>query len=295
MTVATRAKDSQGNYYADQRGLGMKTTQIIRRPIAVEIKGGFLYVPSQVIQHFPAQGQKVSVAIDGQARQLTYNSEHHRIFGLTAWYKSHKASVGDEVTLGITGKDTFALQFHPKATPALQAPAKAAAKLLDLSGLSTQAKGDIVEDRIKELLLLHGQGLLHVFKPVTDTEGVDLIVTKAGEFHPLFLQVKGRYTLHQGRSMIVTVNAKTFNPHQAYYVVAAFFDPAALEIRDAILLIPSDVFKREAILVKKLERYQLVAPLERDSRSKWAKYLVTKSEFANKLIEHFEAMNRFIR
>lgn len=237
----------------------------------------------------------MTVIINAQPRQLTYNAEHRRIFGLTTWYKSRKAAVGDEVTLTVTGTNTFSLQFCPKALSNKLAPAKAAAKLVDLSGLSSQAKGDIVEDRIKELLLLHGQGLLHVFKPVTDTEGVDLIVTKAGEFHPLFLQVKGRYTLHQGRSIVITVNAKTFTPHQAYYVVAAYFDPATLELRDDILLIPSEAFKREAVYVKTFDRYQIVSPLERDSRSKWAKHLVAKDELANRLIEHFEAMNRYYR
>lgn len=273
----------------------MKNMQIVRRLIGVEIKLGFLYVPSHALQYFPAQGQKITVTIEGVPRELTYNADHRRIFGLTSWYKSHKAFPDDEVVLEVSGKLTFALQFRSQSAAVTQVPTKAAQELVDLSGLSSQAKGDIVEDRIKELLLLHGQGLLSVFRPVTDTEGVDLIVTKAGEFHPIFLQVKGRYTLHKGRSIIVTVNAKTFTPHQAYYIVVAYFNPAKLEIHDDILLIPSAVFRKEAVMVKKYERYQIVSPLERTSRSKWTKYLVTKSEFANKLVEHFEAMNRFYR
>ena len=270
-------------------------TQITRQLIGVEIKLGFLYVPSRAVPQLPAQGQKVAVSMAGQARQLTYNAEHRRIFGLTSWYKSHKASVGDEVVLIVTGPNAYALKFRAKSSSAPEAPEKAAHKLIDLSGLSSQAKGDIVEDRVKELLVLYGQGLLHVFKPVTDTEGVDLIVTKAGEFHPIFLQVKSRYVLNQGRSIVITVNAKTFKPHQAYYVVAAYFDPATLAIRDDIFLIPSEEFKREAVPVKKYDRLQIVAPLGRESRSKWTKYLVSKSELANRLIEHFEAMNRFYR
>lgn len=273
----------------------MSNRPIVRKLIGVEIRLGFLYIPSRGVQTFPLHGQKVSVTIDGQSRQLTYNAEHRRIFGLTSWYKSNKASVGDEVMLQVTGRNTYSLQFLVKSVPARAAPEKAAQKLIDLSGLSSQAKGDIVEDRVKELLVLYGQGLLHVFKPVTDTEGVDLIVTKAGEFHPIFLQVKSRYTLNQGRSMVITVNAKTFKPHQAYYVVAAYFDPAALEIREDIFLIPSEVFKQEAVPVTKYDRLQIVAPLGRESRSKWTKYLVAKSELANRLIEHFEAINRFYR
>ena len=269
--------------------------KIARQLIGVEIKLGFLAVPSRAVPYFPTQGQKVTVTLDGQTREMTYNAEHRRIFGLTSWYKSHKAAVGDEVVIRVTGPKSYALQFRAKASSSQKAPEKAAQKLIDLSGLSSQAKGDIVEDRVKELLVLHGQGLLHVFKPVTDTEGVDLIVTKAGEFHPIFLQVKSRFVLNQGRSIVITVNAKTFTPHQAYYVVAAYFDPSALEIRDDVFLIPSEVFKREAVPVKTYDRLQIVAPLGRECRSKWTQYLVAKSELANRLIEHFEAMNRFYR
>jgi hypothetical protein len=273
----------------------MKTVQIARKLIGVEVKGGFLYVPSHGVAYFPSHGQKITVATEGVSRQLTYNAEHRRIFGLTSWYKSHHSSAGDEVVLNVSGKHTFTLQYGDKSALLAQAPDATAHGLVDLSGLSSQAKGDIVEDRVKELLLLHGQGLLSVFKPVTDTEGIDLIVTKAGEFHPIFLQVKGRYTLHQKRSIIVTVNAKTFTPHQAFYVVAAYFDPVKLEIHDDLLMIPSQDFKDGAAKVKKYDRYQIVSPLGRNSHSKWTKYLVSKSQLANKLIEHFEAMNRFYR
>jgi len=273
----------------------MKKVQIVRRLIGVEVKLGFLYVPSGGLQYFPSRGQKIGVTIEGVSRKLTYNADHRRIFGLTSWYKSRRASPGDEVAINVLARNRFSVEFRSKTSDAGEPPNRAAEELVDLSGLSSQAKGNIVEDRIKDLLLLYGQGLLSVFKPVTDTEGIDLIVTKAGEFHPLFLQVKGRYTLHQGRSIIITVNAKTFTPHQAYYIVAAFFDPSKLEIADDILLIPSDVFGREAVKVKRLDRYQIVSPLGRDSRSKWTKYLVPKNEFAGKLIEHFEAMNRYYR
>ena len=273
---------------------GMSNTRVARRLIRVEIKRGFLYVPSHAVQYFPRKGQKVAVTIDDEHRELTYNADHRRVFGLTSWYKVHKASVGDEVVLSVSGKNSFALQFRGKVSTPTRTD-KTVTRAIDLSGLSSQAKGDIVEDRIKELLMLHGEGLLHVFKPVTDTEGVDLIVTKAGEFHPIFLQVKGRYTLHGGRSMIVTVNKKTFTPHQAYYIVAAYFDPDTLQLADSILLIPSRDLEPNAVLVKKYDRYQLAAPLDRHARSRWAKYLVSKRELASRLLEHFEAMNCYYR
>jgi hypothetical protein len=168
--------------------------------------------------------------------------------------------------------------------------------ILDLSGLSSQAKGDIVEDRIKELVLLHGQGLLNVYKPVSDTEGIDLIIVRNGQFHPIFIQVKGRYGLHQGRSLILRVKKKTFTPHANYYVVGAFFDPKTLELADDIVLIPSKNMVEEAGTVKSNgEWYNIVASLKDNSKDKWSHYKIKKEELATKLIEKFEEMHRYIK
>ena len=273
----------------------MKRTTISRRLIEVEIRLGFLHIPSAGVQYFPAEKSKISVDVDGTAKKLTYNADHRRIFGLTAWFKRHKAEPKDEVAISILSDGKYSLSFASKAEKAKAEPEKEAEELLDLSGLSSQAKGDIVEDRIKELIVLHGQGLLSVFKPVTDTEGIDLVVTTKGQFHPIFLQVKGRYTLHQNRSVIMSVNAKTFRPHPSFFVVGAYFNPAKLEIHDDLFLIPSTVFAKEASRAKKYDRYQVVAPLNPDSKSKWTRYLVPKGELANRLLERFEEMNKYFK
>ena len=273
----------------------MKKTTILRRLIKVEIRLGFLYVPSAGVQYFPAVNGKISAEVDGVAKKLTYNAEHRRIFGLTDWYKNHKAIPKDEVVISVLSESEYSLSFASKAEKAVTAPEKEAEELLDLSGLSSQAKGDVVEDRIKELLVLHGQGLLSVFKPVTDTEGIDLIVTTTGQFHPIFLQVKGRYTLHQNRSIILSVNAKTFRPHPSFFVVGAYFNPAKLEIHEQIFLIPSAVFANEGVRVKKFDRYQIAAPVNPKSKSKWTKYLIPKGELANRLLDQFGEMNKFFK
>ena len=272
----------------------MKKNTISRKLIEVEIHLGFLYVPSGGVQHFPADNGKVSVEIDGATKKLTYNADHRRIFGLMAWYKKHKVAPKDEVTIHVRSEGKYALSLESKAIQAKAEPEKEAEELLDLSGISSQAKGDIVEDRVKELLVLHGQGLLSVFKPVTDTEGIDLVVTTTGQFHPIFLQIKGRYTLHQKRTMILTVNAKTFRPHPAFFVVAAYFNPAKLEVHDDVLLIPSAVFAAESSKTKN-DKYQISAPLNRDSKSKWTQWLVPKGELANRLLAQFEEMRKYIR
>ena len=81
------------------------------------------------------------------------------------------------------------------------------------------SKGNIVEDRIKELIILYGQGLLNVYKPVVDNRGIDLIVIREGVFMPIFLQVKSRFNAAEKETLLIDVNDKTFNPHHSFYIV----------------------------------------------------------------------------
>ena len=273
-----------------------------RKLIEVEIKLGFLNIPSRGTELMPEEKAKVDMFLDDsdEAQSLSYNPNYKRIFGLTAWYKKHKAKPKDEIILRLIKENppTYRLKFE-KAEPLVdqRAREKEAKELIDLSGLSSTSKGDIVEDRVKELILLYGQGLLNVYKPVSDTEGIDLIVVKSGIFQPIFLQVKSRFNLQKNRAIIADISLKTFNPHHSYYVVIAYFNPSTLEIDDYILLIPTEEVRGNAVIVntKYGQRYRVTTRLNPESKSKWAKYLVKKSELADKLIEKFEEMSKYIK
>lgn len=273
-----------------------------RKLIEVEIRLGFLSVPSKGAELMPEEKTKVDIFLDDsdKAQSLSYNPDYKRIFGLTAWYKKHKAKPKDEISLIMIKESppTYRLKFE-KAEPIedQRALEKEAKELIDLSGLSSTSKGDIVEDRVKELILLYGQGLLNVYKPVSDTEGIDLIVVKSGIFQPIFLQVKGRFNLQRNRAIIADISLKTFNPHHSYFVVIAYFNPSTLEINDHILLIPTEKVKENAVIVNTRygQRYRVTTRLNPESKSKWAGFLVKKSELADKLIEKFEEMSRYIK
>jgi len=266
--------------------------RIIRKLIEVEIRLGFLHIPASGIELLPENNSKIQVSIDNQPYELTYNSDHKRIFGLTKWYRSHAVKIGDEIAIEKVGSK-YNLFF--KGLEA-EAPLKKAETLIDISGLSTQAKGNIVEDRIKELIVLQGQGLLSVYKPVSDTQGVDLIVTKSGMFQPIFLQIKGRFNVQRTGYFLMDIRKKTFSPHHSYFVIGAYFNPAKMEIHDYLLLIPSEeVAKAPIVRPRSGERFRIVNHLSAESEGRWAPYLVKKSELANKLIEKFEEMGKYIK
>jgi len=273
-----------------------------RKLIEVEIRLGFLSVPSKGTDIMPEERKKVDVFLDDEdkALLLSYNPDHKRLFGLTSWYRKHKAKPKDEVILNLIKEEppTYRLTFKKaEVSEDLRAKEKEAKKLIGLSGLSSTSKGDIVEDRINELILLYGQGLLSVYKPVSDTEGIDLIVVKSGIFQPIFLQAKGRFNLQRNRAIIADISLKTFNPHHSYYVVIVYFNPSTLEVDDYILLIPTEKIKENAVIVntKYGQRYRVTTQLKPESKSRWAQYLIRKSDLANKLLEKFEEMAKYIR
>jgi len=249
------------------------TNKIIRKLIEIEIRLGFMYIPYQSIELMPDDSAKIKAVLDGNNQNLTYNSLYRRIFGLTKWYKENDLKPGQEIII-VKENNTYKFELPKPGVKKVEIESK---DIIDISGLSSTSKGDIVEDRIKDLILLQGQGLLSVYKPVTDTEGIDLIIVKNGMFQPIFLQVKSRYNL-QGNSFITNINKKTFNSHHSYYIVCAYFDLVSMELSNNLLLIPSNCVEDKAILLnhKKRPLYRIVASLNSESKGKWSEYLISK-------------------
>jgi len=269
------------------------TNKILRKLIGVEIKLGFIYIPSRGLELMPNNSAKINAILDDDNQILTYNSIYRRIFGLTKWYKKHDLKPGQEV---IITKEKNIYKFELRKEKETKKAKVKSEDLIDISGLSSVSKGNIVEDRIKELILLQGQGLLSVYKPVTDTEGIDLIIVKNGMFQPIFLQVKSRFNL-QRKNFITNINKKTFNSHHSYYIIGAYFDLKNMELFNNLLLIPSSDVEKKAITLTPNNRpiYRIVSSLGLESKSKWSEYLISKNVLADKLIEKFEEMSKYIK
>jgi len=243
----------------------------------------------------PSEKARIKVSLNGKISELSYNPEYRRIFGLTKFYKENGIKEKTEVTLSKKTDGTYELK--PLIVASKSAEEEMEEDIPDLRHLSSQAKGNIIEDRIKEILLLHGEGLLSIYKPVSDTEGIDLIVVKSGQFHPIFLQIKGRFTLHKESQLILSIKVKTFNPHQNYYVVGAYYNRKTLEIDDNILLIPSEKIAENAVRVKSGngEQYRVVTSLKNESKGKWTKYLIKKADLSDELLKQFLEIEKYYK
>jgi hypothetical protein len=115
-------------------------------------------------------------------------------------------------------------------------------------------------------------------------------------FQPIFLQIKGRFNVQKRGYFLMDINKKTFNVHHSCFVVGAYFNPQEMEINNQVLLIPSDkIAKAPTVSSNTGERYRVSNYLNVSSKGRWAPYLTKKSELANKLIEKFEEIEKYIK
>lgn len=272
----------------------------IRKIIAKEIELGFLRVPVSLKQYFPKSSDKVNCIIDGRSKELTYNPKYGRLFGLVNYFRKNESTPNDIVEFEIRENNKVVLTYKKikdKEKEISSIEIEEAEDIINVSELPSQTKGNIVEQRIAELILLYGQGLLNVYKPISDIEGIDLIVVKKGVFQPIFIQVKGRYNLRNGNIQI-GVKYNNFNAHHTFFVVAAYFDPKDIDISDYLIFIPSEDFKNKANVVNKGKdkaMYVLNSRLTKEYDGRFSDFVIKKENLVNKIFEKFKEMERYIK
>jgi hypothetical protein len=276
--------------------------QYKRQIIEVEKRLGFMYVPAQGQEYMPKENTKFNVLLKGEAKPklLSYNADHKRLFGLTAWYKANKIDAGSVLNIELDTrlmKVNVASSEVPIVIDDEDDEDEKGYSGVDISGLSSTAKGNIIEDRIKELIILYGQGILNVYKPVIDNGGIDLIVLKNGVFQPIYIQVKSRFNVNEKEQMVLTVSGNTFKPHHSFYVLGVSFNPQSLEVDDKLLFMPSHDVDELGIRIKhkNKENIRVVASYKDQSKSQWSKYLIRKSELVDKLLEKFYEIEKYIK
>lgn len=268
-----------------------------RQLIGVEIKLGFLYVPAQARDLLPNENEKVQVLLEGETKvkAKSYNADYNRIFGLTPFFKKHQLDKGDLLSVQVSEnliKVELAQSFIIEDREETEQE-----DVIDFSGLSSQAKGNIAEDRVKEIILLNSQGLLNVYRPVIDTRGIDMIVLKEGVFLPIYIQVKSRFQVKKKDQLILTIAKNTFKQHHANYLVGISYEPDTAEIGEDILFMPSKKVIEMATTVKSngKEYYRINVTYSKAKSGKYKKYFMSKQDFVESLLEKFEAMSEMIK
>lgn len=268
-----------------------------KRIIAIEIELGFLNVPTKLRKFFPKEKGKVNFIINNFKKKLSYNPTHGRITGLTEFYRKTKAVPTDIIEFEII-ENKISLNFKKLSEDEkrdVSITEEEAKEIIDAGKLSSVVKGNIVEQRIAELILLYGQGQLNVYKPIADIEGVDLIVVKNGIFQPIFIQVKGRYNLRNNQIQ-VGVRERNFVAHHSFFVVAAYFNPKKVDLDDYLVFVSSENFKEKASVINRdsdRAKYILTCPLNQKYNGRFSDYIIKKENLVNKIFEKFVEMKKY--
>jgi hypothetical protein len=267
-----------------------------RKLIGKEVELGFLYVPAEARAELPNENAELNVLLPNAktTEKHSYNSDYNRIFGLTSFYRDNNLAAGSIIEVEVS-QEQVKIKLNNIEAVLENDEEEDDENFIDMSGLSSQMKGNIGEDWAKEIILLYSQGLLNVYKPVIDDRGIDLIVLKEKLYTPIYLQVKTRFNVHKRNRLILTINGNTFKPHHSYYIVAFSFDQSKMKMSDKILLIPSQEVENLGVKLADGNWRITVSMAGGKTTGKYKDYLVSKEAFVNTLLERIETISSIIK
>lgn len=152
--------------------------------------------------------------------------------------------------------------------------------------LNTKQKGDIAEARVAELITLYGDEGLTCYRPISDDEGIDIIVKRRNRLDVVYIQVKSSYGYADHRGFVSTVKDKTIINKERMMLVFVYFDLSSGDIFDQIFCIPAPDFLRlTANEDKKPGERVFTVGLKHPDQSKYAEFMIEKRELANRIVE----------
>lgn len=150
--------------------------------------------------------------------------------------------------------------------------------------VSTKQKGDIAEARIAELVTLYGDTTLSCYKPISDDEGIDLIVKEKGSLRTMYIQIKSRFGNNPDEIFTATAKASGVVDNYSTAVIFCYFDTEEGDLWDYLWFVPApDLLK----FANKLDNGKLlgfVAGRKKKESNKWDNYLIDKRDLANQII-----------
>lgn len=188
-----------------------------------------------------------------------------------------------------TAPSTFALNpdIHIKVEDTISVTDQVKAdKIYKISaGISPKQKGDIAENRIAELTTLYGDSTLACYKPISDDEGIDLIVKRKGSLKTLYIQIKSRYGNNPDEIFTATTKASTLEDNYSMAMVFCYFDTEDGDLWNYLWFVPAPDFVRMANKLEGGKKYGFVAGRQRKDSNKWDSFLIDKKDLANTIIK----------
>jgi len=153
--------------------------------------------------------------------------------------------------------------------------------------ISSKQKGDIAEARVAELVTLYGETSLSCYKPISDDEGIDLIVKQKGNLKTMYIQIKSRFGSPEG-IYTATVKAESVLDNYSMALVFCFFDTDKGDVWDYVWFVPSPDFLKLANKLQNGKMLGFVAGRGRRESNKWDQYLIDKRDLASEILNQMK-------
>ena len=156
--------------------------------------------------------------------------------------------------------------------------------------VSTKQKGDIAEARIAELITLYGDTTLSCYKPLSDDEGIDLIVKEKGSLKTMYVQVKSRFGDNPDEIFTATAKAASIADNYSMAVVFCFFDTEEGDLWDYLWFVPAPDYIKSANKLNGGKSLGFVAGRKKKESNKWDDYMIDKRDLANSIIAQMKRL-----
>ncbi|HAV11750.1 MAG TPA: hypothetical protein DCX32_04410 [Candidatus Moranbacteria bacterium] len=188
-----------------------------------------------------------------------------------------------------TAPSTFGL--NPEFRETVKSKSQKEDKTHNISkDVSTKQKGDIAEARIAELVILYGDTTLSCYKPISDDEGIDLIVKEKGSLKTMYIQIKSRFGNNPDEIFTATAKASGVNDHYSTATIFCYFDTEEGDLWDYLWFVPGPDFVRLANKISNNGKamFGFVAGRKRNEANKWDNFLIDKRDLANAIISQMK-------
>ena len=150
--------------------------------------------------------------------------------------------------------------------------------------VSSRQKGDIAEARIAELITLYGDTTLACYKPISDDEGIDLIVKEKGSLKTMYIQIKSRFGDNPDEIFTATTKTSGMVDNYSMAVVFCYFDTEEGDLWDYLWFVSAPDFIKHSNKLTGGNMLGFVAGRQKKESNKWDNYLIDKRDLANQII-----------
>lgn len=152
--------------------------------------------------------------------------------------------------------------------------------------LMSVQKGNIVEARVSELILLYGTNL-SCYRPLTDDEGIDLIVKEKGSLKSIYIQIKSNFSDDFSKPFVATVKERSVVDNYSMAFIFCLFDTSKGDVHDYVWFVPAPDFVRMAHKDKN-QLLGFVSGKQKKDSNKWDAFMIDKRDLADRVISQLQ-------